>query len=199
MTMNFFTFFSCFLLCSFSLFEPCCDQLLNILEHAADQGYIGEPVSQLEHALQCAHLATTSGADDETVLAALFHDIGHLCEERGEYGVIDHAAIGADFLRLKGMSEKVCQLVLGHVEAKRYLTAVDADYYSQLSEASKITLALQGGPMSAEEVQNFEKDPLFDLKIKMRYWDEQAKIPNLSVPDLSFYRPLLIAHLNNKK
>ncbi|MEI8365440.1 MAG: HD domain-containing protein [Parachlamydiaceae bacterium] len=178
-----------------------CNEMLCLLEDATDKNYIGESVSQLAHALQCAQLAVESGADDETVLAALFHDIGHLCAdaderaERNTYGVMNHDMIGADFLRQCGMSEKVCQLVLGHVEAKRYLTAIDPEYRTHLSDASKMTLIAQGDGMRPEEVIAFEQDPLFDEKILMRTWDEAAKVVDLAVPDLNTYRPLLFDHL----
>lgn len=175
-----------------------CEYLLSLLEKAAGQDYIGEPISQLGHALQAAYLASQSGADDETILAALFHDIGHLCaseSKKGEYGVPDHDVVGADFLHLCGMSNKVCELVLGHVQAKRYLTFLYPEYYAKLSDASKKTLEMQGGPMTSDEAATFEKDPFFDLKIQMRSWDEQAKVVGLSVPELSAYHQMLLDHL----
>jgi predicted HD phosphohydrolase len=177
-----------------------CDYLLSILEAAVDEEYIGEPVSQQQHALQCAYLAFTSGADEETILAALFHDIGHLCpnEEAGNmgvYGTMGHEVVGANFLHFHGLSQTVCELVLGHVQAKRYLTGVNPDYYENLSEASKQTLLWQGGPMSPIEIKAFEADLLFSRKIQMRLWDEQAKVVGWKVPDLNFYHPILLDHL----
>ena len=176
------------------------DRLLSILESAELVDYFGEPVSQQAHALQCANLAKQSNADEETILAALFHDIGHLCESdssvnKSSLGVIDHDVVGAHFLKQYGMSDKVCRLVLGHVQAKRYLTYINPAYFESLSDASKATLALQGGPMTKEEAIAFETDPLFSLKIKIRNWDEQAKVIGLVVPNLASYRPLLLAHL----
>ena len=52
--------------------------LLSILSAAANTPYIGEPVSQLEHSLQCAYLAAVSSpaSDDETIVASLLHDVG---------------------------------------------------------------------------------------------------------------------------
>ncbi len=176
--------------------------LLNLLATDGLQEYSGEPVSQLEHALQCANQAQLAGADRETIIAALFHDIGHLCADENTkqmdgYGIESHEQIGAQYLRKQGFSNKICQLVLGHVEAKRYLIAKHTDYYEQLSEASKQTLARQGGQMSPLEVLIFEKDPLFKEKIQMRLWDEQAKIKDLAVPNLDTYRSLILSHLND--
>jgi putative nucleotidyltransferase with HDIG domain len=88
--------------------------------------YIGEPVSQIEHMSQAAQLAMAEGFDDEVVLAAFFHDIGHLCaegaENMGGYGVVSHERLGADYLREAGFSERMARLVEYHVQAKRYLT-----------------------------------------------------------------------------
>jgi 2-amino-1-hydroxyethylphosphonate dioxygenase (glycine-forming) len=81
------------------------------------------------------------------------------------------------------------------VEAKRYLTFKDPLYYAQLSDASKKTLEYQGGPMTAEEATAFEQYPLFDLIIRMRKWDEEAKIENQPLPDLQHYRNMILHHL----
>ena len=101
-------------------------EILAILEQGQDIHY-GEDVTQLEHALQCAKLAVDAGSDEETILAALLHDIGHLPApdgfgQMGDVGVVDHETIGANYLRQVGFSEKIAQLVESHVAAKRYLT-----------------------------------------------------------------------------
>ena len=153
---------------------------------AAD--YIGEPVSQIEHMSQAAQLAMAEGFDDEVVLAAFFHDIGHLCDEGGAsmggYGVVSHERLGADYLRRAGFSERLARLVKYHVEAKRYLTFSQPDYYERLSEASRRTLVYQGGVMSAEEARAFEQDPLCAVSLRLRHWDEEAKVMQVPVLDL---------------
>jgi putative nucleotidyltransferase with HDIG domain len=169
--------------------------ILALLSQAQSQ-YFGEPVTQLEHALQCAHMARIAKADDEMVLAALLHDIGHLLAPNGELGAPDHDRAGADYLRDQGFSGRVVALIAGHVEAKRYLTATDASYAERLSEASRQTLRLQGGPMSAEEAAAFESAPLFREKLQLRVWDERAKTPGLFVEGVEFYRPLLEQQLS---
>jgi 2-amino-1-hydroxyethylphosphonate dioxygenase (glycine-forming) len=128
------------------------------------------------------------------VLAAFFHDIGHICVMNNEalsmngYGVKSHEKIGADYLRQKGFSERVARLVESHVQAKRYLTFKDPAYYDMLSEASKKTLEFQGGVMSEQEAEAFENDPLFETSIHMRKWDEMAKEINTPVIDLQWLR-----------
>ena len=177
------------------------DEIMNLYEEHGGAEYAGEKVSQLEHMAQAAQLAEAQGYDEEVVLAAFLHDIGHISEAaKGEnemdgFGIKDHEELGAEFLREKGFSKKVARLVESHVEAKRYLTFKDPAYYSNLSDASKKTLEYQGGPMTAEEATAFEQYPLFDLIIRMRNWDEQAKIENQPLPDLKHYREMMLHHL----
>ena len=163
--------------------------------------YAGEKVSQLEHMVQAAQLAEEKGFDEEVILAAFLHDVGHIAEAANaentmdEFGLKDHEALGAEYLDRFGFSKKLTKLVSSHVNAKRYLTRKDPDYYNHLSEASKRTLEFQGGMMSPEEAEAFEKDPLFSEIILMRRWDEEAKVENIPVPDLDRYRLMMIHHL----
>ncbi len=177
------------------------DEIFSLYENHGNADYIGEPVSQLEHMCQAAQLAEEEGHDDEVVLAAFFHDIGHLCEfimpvELMEgVGVLDHESIGQEYLVKKGFSERIAKLVRSHVEAKRFLTFRYPEYFEKLSDASKITLQHQGGRMNAEEAEAFEADPMFDIYIKMRTWDDLAKITNKDLPDLNRYKQMAISHL----
>lgn len=176
-------------------------EVLELLRASADTEYFGEPVSQLEHALQAAKLAADAVAgDEEAVIAALLHDVGHLAAPEnaprmGDVGVLAHESIGADYLLARGFSERVVALVRGHVSAKRYLAGTNPRYLAQLSAASLETLAHQGGPMSAGEARAFERDPLFAAHLRQRSWDEQAKKIGWNVPRLDDYRALLERHL----
>lgn len=164
-----------------------------LFAQSGHDAYFGEPVTQLEHALQCAHLAEQAGADNETVVAAFLHDIGHLLPpELAEgymdgYGTVNHEKLGADFLREQGFSEKVAQLTENHVNAKRYLVYKHPGYLARLSEASLKTLAFQGGPMKPGQALAFETNPYFRGILQLRSWDEQAKIPGLPTPDMTHY------------
>jgi len=177
------------------------DEIFSLYENHGNADYIGEPVSQLEHMCQAAQLAEEEGHDDEVVLAAFFHDIGHLCEfimpvELMEgVGVLDHESIGQEYLVNSGFSERIAKLVKSHVEAKRFLTFKFPEYFEKLSDASKLTLQHQGGRMNAEEAEAFETDPMFDLFIKMRTWDDLAKITNKALPDLNKYKQMAVLHL----
>lgn len=170
-----------------------------LFAQSGHDAYFGEPVTQLEHALQTAQLAEQAGADRETIIAAFLHDIGHLLPVSDTvgymdgYGTVDHERLGADYLRGLGYSEKTAQLIENHVNAKRYLTAKCMDYFERLSEASLRTLEFQGGPMSADEAARFERHPYFDQILQMRRWDEQAKIPGLPTPDMAHYLSLINA------
>lgn len=145
------------------------DEIFALYEEYGADDYIGEPVSQLEHMCQAAQLAQSDGHDDEVVLAAFFHDIGHLCEhimtvgQMDGYGVADHEMLAGNFLRQKGFSGKIARLVESHVQAKRYLTYKKPAYCNKLSEASKITLEKQGGIMTDAESELFEQDHLYLL------------------------------------
>ena len=153
-------------------------EVFGLYERFGDSDYIGEPVSQIEHMSQAAELAMAEGFDDEVVLAAFFHDIGHICAESAEtmggFGVVSHERLGADYLRRAGFSERMARLVEYHVQAKRYLTLKEPGYYDRLSEASRGTLEYQGGVMTAEEAEAFEQDPLCAVSLRMRQWDELA-------------------------
>ena len=136
--------------------QDCIKELFHFITIQGDGDYIGERVSQLEHSLQAAHLAVEAGADDETVLGALLHDVGRfipaadkmpaMISSDGVYvGRASHEVLGEKYLRGLGFSDTICQLVGAHVMAKRYLTAVDKEYYGGLSQASKTTLKFQVG------------------------------------------------------
>lgn len=176
---------------------------LYALHGAAD--YIGEPVSQLEHMLQAGELARISGASDEVILAAFFHDIGHLLAFEGvtghmkPYGVTDHETIGANLLRSAGFSETIAVLVESHVETKRYLTFRYPYYYDQLSEASRATLEMQGGRMTLEEALAFEQDPRLEMKIRIRHWDDEAKRTNPCGQTLDYFYTLAAKHIEEHK
>jgi phosphonate degradation associated HDIG domain protein len=181
------------------------DEVFSLYENFGKADYIGEPVSQIEHMCQAAQLAEAEGFDDEVILAAFFHDIGHLCENvtgadlMDGYGVVNHEGLGYSYLRSKGFSEAIAKMVESHVQAKRYLTFMVPGYYDKLSDASKITLGKQGGIMTPQEAQAFEADELFERFIKIREWDDKAKLENIPLPSLEKYKSLAIDHLINKK
>lgn len=180
------------------------DEILSLYEKFGNEDYIGEPVSQIEHMCQCAQLAEASGADEELILAAFFHDIGHLCEfafpekklqHMDGVGIVDHEKLGATYLLSKGFSEKIANLVQSHVQAKRYLTFKYPEYLEKLSKASVKTLAFQGGVMTKEEAEAFESDPLHKLYIQLRRWDEEAKEVAKPLPPLDHYKAMMMAQL----
>lgn len=172
-----------------------------MLENAGNADYFGESVTQLAHALQTADRARASGADDEMILAALLHDIGHLLdgETREDIGVVDHDRCAMSWLRERGFGDRLVELVGSHVDAKRYLVATQPAYRKNLSEASQRTLAVQGGPMDNEEAQNFELRRRFKETLRLRVWDEQAKDPDAAVPGLEAYRQMLVSYLEGQQ
>jgi 2-amino-1-hydroxyethylphosphonate dioxygenase (glycine-forming) len=177
------------------------EDIMLLFKEQGKEEYAGEKISQLEHMSQAAQLAMEDGYEEDVVLAAFLHDIGHLLpihdenESMNGLGMVDHEKVGAFYLAKMGFSNKICKLIASHVNAKRYLTFKYPDYYNQLSEASKQTLEFQGGKMHAEEASQFEQDAYFDLFIKMRKWDEAAKVLNKPLPDLDFFRKKIYKHL----
>jgi putative nucleotidyltransferase with HDIG domain len=179
---------------------------------SANTPYIGEPVSQLQHSLQCAALAANASpaVDEATQVAALLHDIGQFTPEEDiarlmaknrfsgiqnmgpsateSVGRIGHETIGADCLHALGFPGKVVRLVGSHVAAKRYLCAVEAGYYDRLSDASKKSLEFQGGPMAGQELDDFESDQWCGEMCQLRKWDDEAKVEGLVVRDLESWR-----------
>jgi [1-hydroxy-2-(trimethylamino)ethyl]phosphonate dioxygenase len=158
-------------------------------------------VNQRAHALQAALLAEQSGCDSALITAALLHDIGHMVHNLGEdpaaEGVDDqHEALGSVFLE-RWFGPAVTEPVRLHVAAKRYLCATESDYFGRLSPDSVRSLALQGGPMSAEEVGDFQALAEYEAAVKLRRFDEAAKVKNLEVPGVEHFLPHVRACLRD--
>ena len=183
---------------------PVVEEIFELYQKHGSNEYAGEKVSQLEHMVQAAQLAKAGGYDDEIVLAAFLHDIGHICaasyitSNMNGFGVMNHEKIGANFLRKRGFSERIARLVENHVSAKRYLTFKFPEYYEGLSKASKNTLQFQGGQMNYDEAMLFEQDDLFEEFIAMRRWDELAKEENLPMQSMDYYKNLMITYLQRQ-
>ncbi len=167
----------------------------DILERRGADSYLGEAVTMREHMLQGAHLAEQAHAGDEMIASALLHDIGHYTNEFSEDALAKginnrHEEAGAAIVA-PFFPEVVTACVRWHVEAKRYLCAIDPTYFDRLSAASVHTLNLQGGPMDADEVAAFEKNPHLDAIIQVRRWDEAGKVAGEATPPFSHYAPVL--------
>ena len=175
------------------------DQLIELLRTTGSRQYGGERVSQCEHALQCAFLAASEGTTAALVAAALLHDIGHLLHEEGEQpalrGIDDrHEEVGSKHL-LPAFGPAVAEPVRLHVPAERYLCATEPSYFGRLSPGAVRSLALQGGPFTPGEVTEFQVLPFAADAIRIRRWDEAAKVPGLETPPLEHYRVTLHAAL----
>jgi phosphonate degradation associated HDIG domain protein len=174
------------------------DDVVGVLTRWGAQHY-DDRVTQLDHALQCATLARAAAAPDALVAAALLHDIGHLIELERSGGTIGdltvdrhHEHVAARALAALFPAEVVAPVAL-HVEAKRYLCAIDPAYVATLSEGSVRSLVTQGGPMDADEVARFERHPQCRAAADLRRWDDAGKVDGLSVPPLADLVPLLHA------
>lgn len=176
-------------------------EIVDLLSSRATTWYGQEAVSQLEHALQCAHLAERANEAPETVVAALLHDLGHMVGANQAPSTDDpapptkddlHQFVALPFLRSL-FPDAVLEPIKLHVEAKRYLCAVDANYWADLSPASKHSLELQGGRYDDAQVRAFEELSFFAESVRLRRYDDLAKVPGQITPPLSHYAGLMAA------
>lgn len=197
--------------------------IVDLLLARGESDYIGEPISQLAHSLQAAHFASISGeADDLTIVAALLHDIGQFLPaseairiagqaaaqdmkdgakaqskvgpDSGSVGRAGHEMIGQTYLAELGFHPKVCSLVGAHVTAKRYLCATEEGYYEALSDASKRSLKMQGGPFTAQEIDNVKREMGEDWckeMCRLRKWDDSSKVVGLEVKGAAAYEAMI--------
>ncbi len=171
------------------------DVVFGIFQSRGSGAYFGERVSMTEHALQAAYFAREESATADLVVAALLHDIGHLIDDvpdELEDWTSDarHEETGARWIAQR-LRQEVAEPVRLHVPAKRYLCATDPNYVAMLSQASVITLNLQGGPMTPNEVLQFEKERFYRQAVRLRLWDDQGKVAGLKTPGLNEYRQLI--------
>lgn len=166
--------------------------------------YLGEPVSQEEHALQCGQLALSEKKDDdEFIMAALFHDIGHLAGHwlglptMDYVGVMNHEEIGATMMKKLGATDRVCDLIGHHVDAKRYLRYKNTSY--PLSSGSAESLKRQGGPMTKEEASQYESDKRINDYLLLRSFEDRGKVPGLKTLTWEKYRSVLKRVFSLKK
>lgn len=165
------------------------------LYHARGHRHYGEEVTELQHALQCAMLARQANEERHLIVACLLHDFGHLLHSHGEdiaaQGInTSHQQLGAGYLE-QFFPATVIEPIRLHVEAKRYLCWRFPSYLNELSEASKLSLRLQGGVMTKLEAENFIQLPFSQEAIRLRQYDDAAKIKNLITAELETYQPLL--------
>ncbi len=172
-------------------------EIIHLFETRATSQYGREAVSQLEHALQCAHLAEQAGETDATVVAALLHDLGHLIAGEKEKRADDmqlrddlHQYIAIPFLRGL-LPNSVLEPIRLHVDAKRYLCGAEPTYWASLSPASKRSLELQGGAYTSAELTDFLMQPFAGESIRLRRYDDLAKVPKAVTPGLFHYQQKL--------
>ena len=151
----------------------------------------GEGVSQLEHAIQCAAFAERDGAAQALVASTFLHDIGHLLhdlpQDVADSGIdTRHESVGSAWLS-QHFGLEVTEPVRLHVAAKRYLASVEPGYFDRLSDASRLSLTLQGGPMDPAQARRFEAEPFFADAVRLRRWDEEGKIVGYEGPAAAYF------------
>ena len=171
--------------------DPRLDELADIIDGKGNGRYGLADINQRQHALQAALLAEGEGASAALITAALLHDIGHMVHDLGdnpaEAGMDDrHEELGHEWL-VGWFGPEVTEPVRLHVAAKRYLCATDPSYFGKLSRDSVLSLSLQGGPMSATEIAAFEALPEWQAAVRLRRWDEGAKVKGLETPGFGHF------------
>ena len=166
-------------------------EVVDLFNRSGSSQYGNEAVTQLQHALQAAALGESQGATPALITAALVHDIGHLLhdlpDDAPDEGIDDrHEILGQKWLE-KRFPSSVVEPVRLHVDAKRYLCAVEASYAALLSAPSAHSLMLQGGPMNPVEVATFKSSPFYADAVTLRRWDDQAKDPALQTPTIEHF------------
>lgn len=169
--------------------------LADVFERRGSEEYLGEAVTMAEHMVQAAQLAESAGQSESLIVSALLHDIGHFTSEFGMFSMDDvvdkrHEEAGAAVLG-PFFPPLVIDCVRYHVAAKRYLCASKPAYLKRLSAASIHSLNLQGGPMNASEVAEFEKKPNLKDIVKVRHYDDAGKRGGLKTPSFALYAPMV--------
>lgn len=176
-------------------------EIIHLFQTRAGSQYGFEAVTLLQHALQCAQLAEQAGETAETIVAALLHDVGHLIgaekrahpDDRQETDDL-HQYIALPFLRGL-LPDAVLEPIRLHVDAKRYLCGAEQGYWATLSPASRRSLELQGGAYADDELTTFMAQPFSHEAVRLRRYDDLAKVPNKSTPDLAYYENKLLTVL----
>ncbi|MCE8512546.1 HD domain-containing protein [Ruegeria pomeroyi] len=167
----------------------------DIFARRGGEEYLGEPVTMAQHMLQGATIAEQNGLPEEIIVGALLHDIGHFTSEFGTYHPDDtedrHHEDAGEAVLAPFFPPVITDCVKYHVAAKRYLCATRPAYFARLSPASVHTLELQGGPMTAEEVAEFERNPNIEAIIQVRYLDEAGKRADMETPDFDHFAPMV--------
>jgi len=186
------------------------DRLLAAFLGSAARLYGGEPVTELAHSLQCAELAREAGADEELQLACLLHDVGRFAVDPRQIldkkdqtlgagaGARGHHEVGADLIA-PWVPARVAWLVRMHAEAKRYLCATEPAYYDALTPGSRFTMTLQGGTMKTDEAARQAQHPWMADAVRLRRWDDLAKVPGKTTEPMEAWAPLLRHHFGRAR
>lgn len=156
------------------------DDLLHLLGRPRAHLVNRAGISPLQHGWQCGRLAAQAHSTPELQLACWLHDIGHLAALAAQPGLEftpadPHELVAARMLEPL-FGPLVSEPVALHVAAKRFRLATNPRYLQILSFESRRSLQRQGGPMSAREASDFMAHPMSGDALRLRAWDECARL-----------------------
>ena len=178
------------------------NDIAELYQRYGAERYGGEAVNQMQHALQCAHLAQQAGSSPELITASFLHDIGHLVHQLGEdcaiRGIDDAHEVRGERVLKPFFPQSVVLPIALHVEAKRCLCTIDTSYYETLSPASVASMTLQGPRFSEGQVADFLALPYGQDALSLRRWDDLAKDPQAQTPSFEYFWTIVISTATNK-
>lgn len=82
-----------------------------------------------------------------------------------------------------------------HVDAKRYLCSSEQCCWETLSPASQRSLELQGGAYAHDQLASFMAHPFAQETVRLRRYDDLAKVANKATPALAKFEKKMLAVL----
>ncbi len=138
--------------------------IAHLKEMAEDDG--AYKISRLEHVLQCATRVHESKADDDWIIAGLFHDIGDILAP------FTHGQVAAEIIR-PFVREEVCWVVRNHGTFQMF-------YNVSLTEEER------------NSRDRFKEHPFYQYAIDFcEKWDQNSFDPLYNSKPLEFFIPII--------
>lgn len=164
--------------------------LISLWQEQSAQHHFDSDLSLCRHSLQCARLAEVERASEAMIVAALFHEVGHLAPLSSKGAMVDHGAVGATVLA-PWLLPLVTEPIRLQWPAIRYLCTVDPAYWASMSPGLRQACEEQGGTLAPNQVARFESTRFAPQAVQLCRWHQRARNLPESVPDLDRYTVIL--------